>query len=732
MKELYSPDVEKVSSAMEEIFQDEQKYKMTWANQAKIQVAFANGDQNPYPVGAPIMVNNQPVNYSQTDSRMNMYQTNEIEPIMRTLISYMTRSKPDAQAEPAGDDPVDKNVARLSERVNEAKYFIDNEYDKSKKSAFWSLSIGTVFRKDYWDYSLGNYLYDIDENGNRIIDPQTGEPVLQETKSGNNSTAILTPFSVTVDHSLVEQDLQKQPYIGDSYIMDVEWARQAFDRNEPGYTGKADKIQEDGWVGDTLRILEDLKFSIPYVSIGGSVAPQARGKCLVREFFVAPNKTYQRGRYLIKAGGVIVYDSPVDSGSPYFMELEEISWHNYNMFQFEPYIGRFLGKSLVEQLLPLQMRLNEINGSILENANTLAKPNIMAAMGQLKKGIMNGKGANIYTYAVVPGAQPPFPLQGLPLPAQFFEERKMIIDEMVRIAGTNFVMQGNAPTGVTAASAISQLLENANNQQSDMMNTWADYHERGYNTKLRILHKFMDTPDKALTKYIRTLSRDALDIEIHDFVAQKDLSAGVNLKIEEGSMIPRSESVKTQQYQDLAKGGALGPAFTEDSPRGERLREQLMEKMGLDPLESDEATELKKAKWENERILKGLPVEVSEYDVTPIHLSVHIAKIQEPHFLETATDQIKLALDQHIQQHKQEDLNKQMQAQAQMAPPGGGMPPGIQAPPGAPPAPLSVPRPGGVPPPAPQQTKKPARPAPNSSMKPMPNPMLPQPAHQVQ
>ncbi len=115
--------------------------------------------------------------------------------------------------------------------------------------------------------------------------------------------------------------------------------------------------------------------------------------------------------------------------------------------------------------------------------------------------------------------------------------------------------------------------------------------------------------------------------------------------------------------------------------------------------------------------------------MTPIHLSVHVAKIQEPHFLETATDEIKLALDQHIQAHKQEDLNKQMQAQAQMMPPPGvGLPPEGQHPP----APLSVPRSGGMPPPAPKPTKQLARPAPNSSMKPMPNPMLPPEAHQVQ
>lgn len=659
MKALYDNDSEKVSAFLEEFFQDEQKYKQTWANQARTWVAFVNGDQNPFPMAAPIMVNNNPANFNtQSDPRLNMYQGDELEAIMRTLVSYMTRTKPTANCETvANDDDDSKHIARIGERVLDAKYVIDEEGRRSREAASLVLTLGTVFGKDYWDYAAGQYREVTDENGQASVD-ETGQPRL--AKTGNNAVWIGTPLTISVDHSVT--DWEQQPLVGESYIMDVDWAREVFDRDEPGYTGKSAKIQEDGAVGTTIRMHEDMKFAIPYVSWGSTSKTQ--GRCLVQEWHCRPSKDYPHGRLLIKAGGVVVYDSQ-EMGNPYFIEQEEWIWHPYTCLKYEEFIGRFLGKSLIEGLIPLQMRLNEINGAILENANTLAKPNLIAAIGQLKKGITNGKGANVYTYAIIPGADQPSILEGQPLPEQFFKERQVLIDNMARKAGTNFVMQGQAPTGVTAASAIQQLLENANTQQSSMMNAWETFHEQRFTKKLRFIHKFMKYPDDTLTKYLKKLCKDALDEQINDFVGSTDLADGVGVNIVAGSTIPKSKVTEAQTYMDLAKAGALGPAVMEDSPRGEKYRTQLLEKLGLEPLDSEEAMDLKKAKWENDRAIKGLPIEVSAYDKPEIHLPCHIGKIQDPKFLEAASDQQKIALDNHIKEHQAIEAQKAQAAQMQ-------------------------------------------------------------------
>lgn len=664
LKDLYNDDAEHAGQAISDLFDAEQGYKKSWARIAKKCVAYTNGNQHSSIDVAPIMNDNQPV-HTKNYFRNRMYQQNEIEPVVRTLISYMTRQRPTVNVSSVNNrDDKEENIARVGESVLRAKHDIDKEDTKTRQAAYWALTTGTVISKNFWDYSLGNYTNDIDYDGNQIVDPQTGRP-LSNKKTGDNKSTILSGMSITCDHSIT--DFDEQPYLIESYFMDVDWARKAFDRDAPGYNPDAAKgISDSGKEGDVLNMLEDMKFDVPYMS-GGDKSAKSKGKCLIQECYVMPNNDWRKGKLIIRAGDKVVFSSPKDSGSPYFMGFMPVMWHPYSAFIFEQYLGRLLGKGLVEQLLPLQTRLNEINGAILENANTLAKPNIMAVENQLKRGIMNGKGSNIYTYKFIPGASTPFAFAGIPLPQQFFEEKQSLIDAIVRIAGTNFVMQGQPPSGVSAASAISQLLENANSQQSDMMLAWEKFHEDRFTKKLRILHKFHKYPDLLLNSVMKDLASDCYKEQIKDFIGAKDLSDGIYVKIEKGSMIPKSDLATTGKYMESAEKGLLGPALQDPSPKGDNLRNQILKKLGLDPLVSPTNIEEEKAEWENDRIINEQMVEVSPYDKHEIHLETHITKIQNPTFLEDASDEVKIKLDDHIKAHQAEMDKKQMQEQQKKA-----------------------------------------------------------------
>lgn len=646
MKELYSDNLNIVRGAMDDIFKAQLPFKTEWAKQTRKCVAFANGDQlTNFTVGSGISVNHQPP-VKKDDRDPKGYVGSEIEPIMRTMVSYMTRSKPGVDITALNRDDNSKNTAKVSEKIMEAKYDLDNESQKSMEAANWALTTGTVFSKDFWDPTLGDYVAEIDPaTGNPIIDPNTGEMIYSKT-SGNNSVAMLSGLSMTADYSVT--DFRRQPYMGDSYVMDVDWARECFDRNEPGYTGRVQNIREENNLSDSMQILETMKFSVPYLSKG--IQETSKGKTLIREMYLQPTKDFQRGREVIMAGSEIVYINSSEEGSPYYMELETTEWHPYDMFRYEIYLGRFLGKGLVEQLIPLQMRLNEINKAILINANTIGQPKIMATSDQIPLGTLAGD-KKIIRYAHIPGVKEPYILQGAPLPQQFWKERQDIIDEMVRIAGTNFVMQGQPPTGVTAGSAIAQLLENANTQHSGTMVSWEKFHERRYTKKLRILHKFHKYPDRQLDRYVRTLAKDVLDTEVRDFIGQRDLSDGVVLKIQAGSMIPKSEAAKKDLYEKFADKG-LFPFLEEDSPRGLESREQLLEKFGERGLETSESVHVKKAKWENDRIMQGQPPALDRLDNDAAHLQCHSSKKLDPLFIERADPQIVMMMDQHIAEHE--------------------------------------------------------------------------------
>lgn len=654
MKELYSDNIETVQSCIEEFYQAEQSQKSSLASLWQKCIDFANGKQGPNDQSSPLISpNDGRVVGSVYSSRNHVFVTNEIEPLVKTLGSYMTRAKPAVEIFQVGDkDDSAKRKAFMCEKVHEVKYDMDKEIENSSKAAFWALSTGNVFRKDYWDLGLGEDIRmpQFDELGNEVIG-EDGQVVTTETKTGDNAVSIIDPFRISVDWSIT--DFDKQPVIIESYMMPIEWAKEAFDRTGDGFLGGVEKIGSGALGSGVLSIFEQLKYSIPFQATAYNKS--TADKCLILECYIRPNKSHPKGRLVIIAGGVPVYSNE----SPYWMPYRPLQWHPYTMFGYEPYVGRFWFKGLVEQLLTLQMRLNEINVSIIVNANTMAKPDWIAAENQLARGVVSGNGGSVYTFKPRPDAPPPTKLPGVPLPAQFFQEKGQIIEAMVRIAATNFVMQGQPPPGVTAGVALEQVLENATNPHSDMIYRWSQFHSDGFTKKLRNIRKFMVLPSEDFNQYLRAYVRNALEMDIEAFIGE-DLGDGFTVKIEPSSMVPKSEKLKKDLYSSFASNGLLGN-IAEDSPRGIKVRNEILSKFGEEPIETEDNVDFEKQNWENERIKKGEPAEVAEFDNDIIHLYSLLGMMKSPEFLEKAPDNVKQLAYQHYLDHKENIKKKEME-----------------------------------------------------------------------
>jgi hypothetical protein len=274
-------------------------------------------------------------------------------------------------------------------------------------------------------------------------------------------------------------------------------------------------------------------------------------------------------------------------------------------------------------------------------------------------------------------------IQGTPLPTQFCKEKEMCIEQMVRISGTNFIMMGNQPRGVSAGSAIAQLLENSNNQQSPIMARFSDYHARGFTKKLRLIHKFGKLPDKQLNNYISILAQKANRTQVSLFIGADHLSDDININIEPTSMVPKSQFQKNENYKGLMQSGFFAPLLA-PGPEGNEIRGQLMEKLDLEPLKTVDSVEIKKATWENERVMLNQQIQIDEFDIDAVHIECHKKTIQDPNFLETASVEQYQALFQHIKAHQDREQQMQqqqmmMQQQMQGMPPEQGVPPGLDA-----------------------------------------------------
>lgn len=650
MKDLYKSDASSLVGFFKELQTENNQFLQRWSRVAKKCTNYANGDQTIDQDSTSTWLNGQPIWNQFSIAQPSQLNVNEIEPIIRTLVSYLTRARPTISAKTINYQNVSaKSVAKVAEDVANAKYDLDDEANLSIEAAMWMLTVGTVFGKDYWDPSAGGYS--------------------EGKKTGNNIAKILTPFTLSTDWSC--SSFTDIPYIFENNIVDVDWLKGVYANESPGFTNDLEGMIEGEWGDESLTRYEQFKTSVPYMGNNGEI--KRKGKVLMTEFFVAPNDNFQQGRMLVFGGGKLLFATPEGGENPYYLGVmgQQPAWHPYTMAVYEKYLGRILGKSLVEQLLPIQMRINEIWSTIIENANTIGKPNIIAAEKQLKKGVLTGDGFRLYTYQPMPGASEPHAFDGIPLPSQFFNELGQLSNKMVQIAGTNFVMQGQAPTGVTAASAISQLLENASTQNAPINQRFQRFHEERFTKKLRVIKKYQYFPDNELNIVLKGIAKEEYRSTSQIFVGAEDLADNVDVKIESSSMIPKSEQAKSEALLDLINKNFFGPILQDDSPKAQAIREQVLEQLGLEPLLTEESVDMKKAKWENERMLLMQPVEVSPRDINPIHISVHRELLQNPDFLENASDKIKVAVDDHLTAHEQAqakiDLQNQQMQQQQAA-----------------------------------------------------------------
>lgn len=638
---------------LHDVFTEDQHLKSGMLKVWQENIHFVNGNQAIEYDRFQGRFQHQPV--QRRTVKPQMYITNEIEPIVRTLVAFLTRNKPQAKSYPTTqEDLVAVRRARNAQLVFDAKWDVDQEYAQYVLCAYWMLVTGNVFRKDYWDVSQRPKVTAPDATPFALVPSTEGKDGPTPTYWGDTERAVLSGFQMAVDFNVTE--FAAASWVMEYSLQAIDWVRTQFNQDLPGFTRLVDHVEPDSDFGRALEMDLELRYDTHRHGYGSK--PKTDDMVVLKEFYQEPHPAMPwnrdptaapRGRMVVATRSVLLYDGP----SPY-------RWHPYTFMGYEPYLGRFWRKSLVEQLIPLQRRLNEINGTILENAQTMAAPQWLVPENTTKHGVFWGKPGTIVRYVPHPSGARPERLDGVPLPLQFFNERSMILDTMVRIAGTNAIMQGNAPAGVSAASALQMLLENAQSQYGTLINQWEKFIEDSQTKKLQNFARFCRENRADLIDYLKRLTHDLIELDIESLTGD-DLDDNVNVVIEAGSSIPKSEAAKQAQISELGKQGVLG-----DIVHDPLARAQYLQQFGLQDFDRKSNSEYEKIQWEHARMLKGMSPFPSEFDQHPLHLPEHIALVQKPSFIENASDEVKALTMTHIQWHQQQVAEAEQRQQQQM------------------------------------------------------------------
>jgi len=538
--------------------------------------------------------------------------TNLMFSILITIASVLTKGKPTAFAYANSENEKDLNAAKLSETIVDAKWEMDEEQLKLLDCVLMLMLCGTVFRKDYWDASSG---------------PRS--EILNGRNVGDNAVEILSPFEVILD-------IETDSWYLESKVKDINCVKSYYDLKDNGYTGLASEIKEGKSLSTALSYRERLRFSVASDGLSSSNDSQsAKGKVVVNECYIKPTDKYKNGLMIVEAGGVPLYINE----SPYYSDLVKDSWHPYTECVWVKSPLKRHGISCAEQLVPLQRRLNGIDSLIILNRLTNVSPQWLIPIGSgIPEGYITGRPSLNIFYRPINGAVPQ-KLGGTDVTPGVFRERERCVQDMYFVAMYNEIMSGNNPSGVNTATGYNLLHEQTFSKFSPILQRWEKFVENGQQKKLLLIQKKYKEPRPQLISRMRALNKGNTDFEIKDFIGA-DLRDNINIRIESGSTMARSQVAEQQTLMDLLKSNMLGDITPHGNPEANT---EFLQKFGATKFSSAINNDVLMARH-IVRILYKLnrgetdepypPVRV--FDNLQIHLKILTDEMKKPGFKDEA------------------------------------------------------------------------------------------------
>lgn len=598
---------------------------------------------------------------------------NRIKPVVRTEVSRMTSQEPTAEVVPASNDEGDILAAEAAEAVFQSVRTRLNLQRILREAAWWCSVTGIGYIKTHWDKSYEA----MDSNGQAVY--------------GDHCYTSVSPFNIMVPDLLV-QDIEDQPYVLNVFTKSLEWVRLRY----------PDVFKKDykPTVVSSNEIMET-----QYLNTKSSQANSATpDSCLIIEAWVKPGATA-----LLENGGLVTMVDDIvvgakTDGMPYkhgqfpFAKMEAIQ------------SGSFYPTSVIEDLIPIQREINRTRSQLVEARNLMARPGFFYRTGSMDPNkVTSSTGQYI---DIRPGAEFPQPIPLPQMPAFVEKMQEDGLRDIEDISGQHQVSKGNAPSGVTAGTAIQFLQEADNSYMATTHASVEDAVQKVAGQTVELAIEFWDS--ERLIKYV---GKDG-SISAR-YLSQADLKNGTDIRIEGGSSLPTSKAARIALFMDLMNRGILPPqeglelmslpsmkaywdiakvdenqakrenlAMSELDPAmlanvaAQRQQAQQAAMMGvppgIDPMSNPMASQ--QMEVGNEPFIP-----VNEWDNHPVHLKFHenFMKSQEYSMLD---DAVKQEFELHRQKHKDMEFSGNIQGmmqQMQAGQPGGGQPGGM---PGQPPA----------------------------------------------
>lgn len=574
---------------------------------------------------------------------------NKARSFMRTELSKFTSKSPSATVVPASAEDESVRSAYVAEQAWESIQDAQKFAEHYAQAAWWTIVTGNGFIKTWWDTTC--------------LDPMNPEQL------GMIRFGSVTPFNLFVP-DLREQNIEDQPFIVNAYKKSVEWVNTYYKTQLAGRTLEGSSNDNQQLTAQMLNLTED----------GGP-----KDSVTLYETWVKPG-THQ----LLPNGGCIISADDiclsVSEGWPYAH-----GEYPYTKIEHIP-TATFYAESPLTDFLPLQREYNKLRTDISEAGRRMAKPQLLAQRGSIVASKITNEPGLVIEYK--PGFTPPQPIPLTPLPAYYVDQQETIQADMEDITGQHDVSQGNAPSGVTAGTAINYLQESADQFLTPEYQSIERAVSRIGSQTLQLFVQYVDMERK-----IQTVGADGVfDVTL---IKGSDIKDATGLRVEPGSSIAHSKAAndaKTMDYfsvgiidqptalRMLELGGVQKFADIMQTAEKKAQRENIKMKM-LDPKQLVKVAQQQAQQYLTnpppdasgqptdltgitpEQLMQQLPpvVTVADFDVHEVHIETHnrFRMSQEYEALDPA---VQDQFQKHVAQHQQMYMQGQMMNFLQQVP----------------------------------------------------------------
>ena len=583
--------------------------------------------------------------------------TNKYFQVMDDRLNAIIQGRIPLNHVPATDDPEDLATAQVCERAREV-IDIESRTEQLKRDlGFWRTYAGTAALELYYDYSPENGVIQVPvqqcvncglqgkvgELGGATgqepcpqctvtalklgmppqptayqpaMDPN-GQPLTEGMPVGRLCADVLSPFEIYKDNTVRLGSGHTRWYFRPRKYS-VETARALQKQN-----GWPEDIKITEGMNDAYRPSRNYLLAIAYAgsyltgttAVGDTTArDEFRKQLTIWEYKEEPTPDYPKGLRVVKIADRIAELGPLPNvwgagqlkGVPFLPYVET----------YEDITGGAWGKPKADDVIPLQARRNIIESNLQLTAQRTGSPKLLTPYGAGVKNIVGEAGQILefkpLSFGGTSVVEPRYLEAALGNVQPLVMLIKLLDDGMERIAGTYFLQGGDAPAGVTAASALAYLGERSNRAIAPTKEQWAETWRQFYQMAIEIARQHW-TDERVLA----ILGKNK-EWQFEKFKGA-DLTGAVDVRIDYEALFPKSQATERANIMQLVQMGAIQPATDRQQAYG------VLESFGETKLMPDMDDALAQAIREWDAFLNKdvEPVLLPLAQNSPIHLAQH-------------------------------------------------------------------------------------------------------------